>query len=114
MGTPQRAARRHRRGTVGSALAGGALVLASAALAAQTPTGGAPGAYAAERLAFEAADSDGDGRVSEAEMARDAAAAFSTLDRNRDRKFSRAELGEHDPKLFERVDADKDGMLTFQ
>ena len=114
MGTPQRAARRHRRGAVGSAFAGCALVPASAALAAQTPTGGSPVPYAAERLMFEAADSDGDGRVSEAEMTRDAAAAFSTLDRNRDRRLSRAELGEHDAKLFERVDADTDGMLTFQ
>jgi len=71
MGTPQRATRRHRRGAVVVALAGGAAVLASAAVAAQTPTGDAPAPYAAERLAFEAVDSDGDGRVSEAE--RDAA-----------------------------------------
>ncbi len=88
MGTPQRATRRHRRGAVGSAFAGGALVLASAAVAAQTPTGGAPAPYAAERLAFEAVDSDGDGRVSEAE--RDAAKRRQ-LEFERQRRLQEAE-----------------------
>lgn len=109
MGTRERSARRRGRAVAATALCGGVLAIGFGALA-QPPSGGTT----PERLAFEAADTDGDGRVSEAEMARDAAAAFSGLDKNRDRKLTRQELGEHDPRLFDRVDADKDGLLTFQ
>lgn len=70
-----------------------------------------PGVY--ERLAFDAADTDGDGLVSEAELARDAAAGFSGLDRDRSGTLTPEELGPHDPALFERVDANGDGVLSF-
>ena len=73
--------------------------------------GATPGAY--ERFAFEAADTDGDGFVSEAELARDAAAGFSGLDRDRSETLTPDELGPHDPALFARVDRDGDGVLTF-
>ena len=46
-----------------------------------------------EKIAFEAADTDGNNLVSEGEFARDAAAAFSGLDRNHDRKLTPDELG---------------------
>lgn len=66
-----------------------------------------------EHVAFDAADSNGDGIVDEAEFARDAAAGFAGLDRNHDGKLTPAELGPHDPKQFARVDANGDGVLTF-
>jgi hypothetical protein len=71
----------------------------------------APGFY--ERLAFEAADTDGDGLISEAELARDAAAGFSGLDKDRSETLTPQELGPHDPAMFARVDRDGDGALTF-
>ena len=74
-------------------------------------TGEPPGGYA--RLAFDAADSDGDGLVSEAELARDAAAGFSGLDQDRSETLTPQELGPHDPAMFSRVDQDGDGVLTF-
>ncbi|MGZ9034204.1 MAG: EF-hand domain-containing protein [Rhodospirillales bacterium] len=67
-----------------------------------------------QKVAFDAADTDGDGLVSEAEFVRDAAAAFAGLDENRDRKLSPAELGPHDPQQFKKVDANGDGVLTFK
>lgn len=70
-----------------------------------------PGVY--ERLAFDAADTDGDGFVSEAELARDAAAGFSGLDTDRSETLTPEELGPHDPALFAQVDRDGDGVLTF-
>ena len=66
-----------------------------------------------ERLAFEAADTDGDGFVNEAELARDAAAGFSGLDQDRSETLTPQELGPHDPALFARVDRNGDGTLTF-
>jgi Ca2+-binding EF-hand superfamily protein len=71
----------------------------------------APGFY--ERLAFEAADTDGDGLVSEAELARDAAAGFSGLDQDGSETLTPDELGPHDPAMFARVDANGDGVLSF-
>ena len=71
----------------------------------------APGFY--ERLAFEAADTDGDGFVSEAELARDAAGGFSGLDQDRSETLTPQELGPHDPARFARVDRNGDGALTF-
>jgi hypothetical protein len=67
----------------------------------------------AERLAFDAADTNGDGFVSEAELARDAAAGFSGLDKDRSGTLTPEELGPHDPALFARVDRNGDGVLTF-
>lgn len=66
-----------------------------------------------EKLAFEAADTDGNNLVSEGEFARDAAAAFAGLDFDRDGKLTAAELGPHDAKRFARIDANGDGFLTF-
>jgi Ca2+-binding EF-hand superfamily protein len=70
-----------------------------------------PGVY--ERFAFDAADTDADGLVSEGELARDAAAAFSGLDRDGSGTLTPEELGPHDPERFARVDADGDGALSF-
>jgi Ca2+-binding EF-hand superfamily protein len=81
------------------------------AAAQEADAGLAPGVY--ERLAFDAADTDADGFVSEAELARDAAAGFSGLDEDRSRTLTPEELGQHDPALFGRVDRDGDGALTF-
>ena len=83
----------------------------SAAGAQQGDPSPTPGVY--ERLAFEAADTNGDGFVSEAELARDAAAGFSGLDRDRSETLTPEELGPHDPALFARVDRNGDGVLTF-
>jgi Ca2+-binding EF-hand superfamily protein len=81
------------------------------ALAQQATGDVAPGFN--ERLAFDVADTDGDGLVSEAELARDAAAGFSGLDVDRSGTLTPEELGPHDPAMFARVDADGDGVLTF-
>lgn len=67
----------------------------------------------AERFAFDAADTDGDGFVSEGELARDAAAGFSGLDKDRSGTLTPDELGPHDPAAFARVDRNGDGVLTF-
>ena len=67
----------------------------------------------AERFAFDAADTDGDGFVSEAELARDAAAGFSGLDQDRSETLTPQELGSHDPAAFARIDRNGDGVLTF-
>lgn len=66
-----------------------------------------------DQVAFDAADTDGDGFISEAELARDAAAGFSGLDRDGSETLTPQELGPHDPARFSRVDADGDGVLTF-
>jgi Ca2+-binding EF-hand superfamily protein len=66
-----------------------------------------------ERLAFTAADTNGDGYVSEGELTRDAAVGFSSLDKNHDGKLTPEELGPHDPAWFARVDTNGDGVLTF-
>ena len=70
------------------------------------------GEYSDEEIAFMAADTDGDGEVSEAELARDAARGFATLDRNHDGSLTPDELGPHDDALFRKVDANGDGKLT--
>ena len=88
-----------------------ALGAIGAAVAQQADGDTEPGAY--ERFAFDAADTDGDGFVSEAEMARDAAAGFSGLDNDGSGTLTPDELGPHDPARFARVDTDGDGALTF-
>ncbi|MGE3295295.1 MAG: EF-hand domain-containing protein [Geminicoccaceae bacterium] len=69
--------------------------------------------YSIEEIAFIAADTDGDGVITEAEMARDAARGFATLDKDGSGTLTPEELGPHDPALFERVDTDGDGVLSF-
>lgn len=66
-----------------------------------------------QQFAFEAADTDGNNLVSEAEFVRDAAVAFSGLDTDHDGKLTPNELGPHDPAKFARLDANKDGALSF-
>jgi hypothetical protein len=66
-----------------------------------------------ERLAFDAADTDDDDFISEAALARDAAAGFSGLDGDHDGSLTPEELGPHDPALFDRIDRNGDGVLTF-
>jgi Ca2+-binding EF-hand superfamily protein len=69
--------------------------------------------YAVEEIAFIAADTDGDGMVSEAEMARDAARGFATLDKDGSGTLTPEELGPHDAAQFQRVDTNGDGVLSF-
>lgn len=90
--------------------AGVALTLAAApaALSQTLPGPGSP-----ERIAFDAADADHDGKVSKDELARDAAAGFAGLDKDGDGKLTAAELGPHSGGQFEHVDGDGDGVLTF-
>ena len=66
-----------------------------------------------DRLAFDAADTNGDGYVSEGELTRDAAVGFSSLDKDRSGTLTPQELGPHDPAAFARVDRNGDGVLTF-
>lgn len=68
----------------------------------------------AEGFAFDAADTDGDGMISEGELARDAAAGFVGLDADGDGLLSPDELGPHDADIFDRIDSDGDGALSFQ
>lgn len=81
------------------------------ATAQQADDSAASGFY--ERLAFDAADTDGDGFVNEAELARDAAVGFSGLDGDHSDTLTPEELEPHDPAKFARVDRNGDGVLTF-
>ncbi|HEX6013411.1 MAG TPA: EF-hand domain-containing protein [Geminicoccaceae bacterium] len=96
------------RSLLTAGVAAGAVLGSPSAMAQQ-----AEREFSAEEIAFMAADTDGDGVVSEAELARDAARGFATLDKDGDGKLSPGELGPHDPAPFRRVDADGDGVLTF-
>jgi EF hand len=93
------------------ALTGGSFNFANA----QQAGGADPGMVTtgSERLAFDAADTNYDGLVSEAELARDAAVGFSSLDKDRSGTLTPSELGPHDPAKFSRIDANGDGVLTF-
>lgn len=82
---------------------------ASSALAQALPGPGSP-----ERIAFDAADTNHDGKVSMEELAKDAAAGFAGLDKDGDGKLTPAELGPHSTIQFKHVDANGDGVLTFQ
>jgi hypothetical protein len=86
---------------------------AGSALAQQADGTAGTGGWSYERVAFEAADSNTDGLVSEAELARDAAAGFSSLDKDGSGTLTRKELGPHDPAKFSRIDTNGDGVLTF-
>jgi Ca2+-binding EF-hand superfamily protein len=96
----------------------GLAVLACVALGltggrAMAQPAGAADTYDVEQFAFDAADTDGDGVINEAEMTRDAAVAFATLDKNGSGTLTPAELASHDPAQFAKIDADGDGSLTF-
>ncbi len=65
------------------------------------------------RIGFEAADSDGDGRLDEAEIAADTAAAFSALDANNDYRLEPDEVKPIGTDRFKAMDNDGDGKLTF-
>ena len=70
--------------------------------------------YSIEEIAFIAADTDGDGIITEAEIARDAARGFATLDKDGSGTLTPEELGPHDAALFKRVDTNGDGVLSFK
>lgn len=82
------------------------LVTASAGSAASL-------AEAYSRLAFEAADGNGDQSIDEAELVADTAAGFVALDDNGDRRLDRRELQEPEAALFSRLDRNRDGSLSF-
>ncbi len=67
-----------------------------------------------EQIAFDAADTNGDGYVSLPELARDAAVGFATLDKDGSGTLTPEELGPHDKAQFDRVDTNHDGVLSFQ
>ena len=92
---------------------GGVANAAYAQTYGELPGPGDSSAISYERLAFDAADSDADGGVSEAELTRDAAAGFSSLDKDGSGTLTPAELATHEPKRFDRVDTNGDGELTF-
>ena len=81
-------------------------------VAAAQSTDGVP-EYDHEAVAFDAANTDGDGVVSEAELARDAAHGFASLDKDGSGTLAPDELAPHDPAQFKKVDANSDGLLTF-
>ena len=63
--------------------------------------------------AFEAADTSGDGRIDEAELAADTIAAFVAVDSNGDDRLSAAELREAGVASIGTLDVDKSGSLTI-
>ena len=65
------------------------------------------------RAAFEAADSSGDGRIDEAELAADTVAAFVAADRNGDDRLSVKELRDSGGANIESLDADNNESLTI-
>ncbi len=65
------------------------------------------------RLAFQAADQNGDDIVDEAEMASDTAAAFASRDANSDGLLEPGEISDMSPDVFNELDTDGDGKLTF-
>ncbi len=93
--------------SLGSALVAIALASASSPVAAQNAD------EQASRLAFEAADTDGDGRLSEAEVAMDTAAAFAAEDDNGDDHLQPDELQEAGPGDFQALDENNDGKVSF-
>ncbi len=65
------------------------------------------------QAAFEAADTSGDGRIDEGELAADTIAAFVAVDSNGDDRLSAEELQEVGVASFGRFDADKNESLTI-
>jgi Ca2+-binding EF-hand superfamily protein len=78
------------------------------------------------RPAFEEIDSDGDGRITQAEMTEQMQARFDGADADGDGALSREELitrmtarhaekiGQRADRMIERTDADGDGQLSMQ
>ena len=67
----------------------------------------------ASEFAFDVADRNGDGVISEAELAYDTAAGFAGLDKDGDEHLVPGELQAHDAAAFGRVDTNNDGSLSF-
>ena len=94
-------------------------VLLASAVAAllvcvQAPIGQAAGSQKeASEFAFDVADRDGDGVISEAELAYDTAAGFAGLDKDGDEHLVPGELQAHDAAAFGRVDTNNDGRLSW-
>ncbi len=65
------------------------------------------------RAAFEAADTSGDGRIDEAELAADTVAAFVAVDSNGDDRLSAEELREAGVASIGTLDVDKSESLTI-
>ncbi len=65
------------------------------------------------RTAFAAADTDGDGFVSEEEAVRDLIRLYISTDTNADEVISDSELTDYDPAAFNRIDGNADGQLSF-
>ncbi len=65
------------------------------------------------QAAFEAADTSGDGRIDEGELAADTVAAFVAVDRNGDDRLSAEELHEVGVASMGTFDADKNERLTI-
>ena len=63
--------------------------------------------------AFEAADTSGDGRIDEAELAADTVAAFVAVDDNGDDRVSAEELGGAGVAGIAKLDVDKNNSLTI-
>jgi Ca2+-binding EF-hand superfamily protein len=63
--------------------------------------------------AFEAADTSGDGRIDEGELAADTVAAFVAVDSNGDDRLSAEELREAGVANTDTLDGDKDESLTI-
>ncbi len=63
--------------------------------------------------AFEAADTSGDGRIDEAELAADTVAAFVAVDSNGDDRLSAEELREDGVASIGTLDVDKNESLTI-
>ena len=63
--------------------------------------------------AFEAADTSGDGRIDEAELAADTVAAFGAVDGNGDDRLSAEELREAGVASIGTLDVDKNESLTI-
>ena len=67
----------------------------------------------ASEFAFDMADRDNDGVISEAELAYDTAVGFAALDADGDEQLLPGELQTHDPADFQRVDTSNDGRLSW-
>ncbi len=65
------------------------------------------------RAAFEAADTTGDGRIDEADLAADTVAEFVSVDHNGDDRISAEELGGAGVASIGKLDVDKNKSLTI-